>query len=96
MSKVAELVEAEDWDQLITIALNARALAGEGKFCECNDPAVTGVDLMCGDCLRENREQIKKRTQWMADPHPFESYARAPFMCRRCSMWEDDPRHTDA
>ena len=81
------------------MALGARFAAEEGRYCECVEPSLHGRDLMCGNCLLENRAQIASLEKAMREPHAFEpdpredSAAARLGMCRLCSHWYEDPRH---
>lgn len=83
------------------MALGARFAAEEGRYCECEEPALHGRDLMCGHCLLENLGQHEQLERMMREPHPFESHpdersaAARLGMCRLCSGWLDDPRHVE-
>jgi len=81
------------------MALGARFKAERGEFCECEEPELVGLDLMCGKCLCENREQIAKRERAINEPHNFvprgESGIMARF-CKVCARFDDDWRHDPA
>jgi hypothetical protein len=71
-------------------------LAEDGRYCECAEPVLHGFDLMCGECLLENRDQIAKREARIRAPHTFEPMTDLPYMCAVCAGWEDDQRHGEA
>lgn len=54
MSRADEIIQSGDVNAILSMALGA-AFSDEG--CECDEPALTGVDLMCGNCLREHQGQ---------------------------------------
>jgi hypothetical protein len=94
--RAQEIIERGDPREIIAVGLRARSQAEEGLYCECDEPILTGRDLMCGACLRENQTQIGKRTREIREPHAFEPRGQTGIkakMCRVCSHWEDDPRH---
>lgn len=84
-----------DTERLIGVAMRA---AFSDERCECEEPILTGLDLMCGRCLRENDAQYDKRTEAINSPHAFqtrpgdEALERLG-MCSFCSRWKDDPIH---
>jgi hypothetical protein len=88
--------ETGDYGLLIGVALNARFSAEDGRYCECAEPVLHGFDLMCGECLLENRDQIAKREARIRAPHTFEPMTDLPYMCAVCAGWEDDQRHGEA
>lgn len=99
MSKLDEIVARGDTREVLRAALGAWFAAHEGRYCECDEPSLRGLDLMCGECLLENRSQIEKRERAMREPHEFvsdpnpRSAAARLGMCRLCSGWRNDPRH---
>ncbi len=95
--KAQEIIDRGDPKEIIRVGLRARRQAEEGVFCECSEPILTGYDLMCGSCLRENQGQIERRTGRIRSSHAFEPSGDGEIrrkMCRICSGWEDDPRHS--
>lgn len=100
--RASEIIENGDVKQILGMALGARVAADEGRYCECAKPSVHGLDLMCGACLLENREQIVKRTHHIVDAHDFEEpdpndphHKALVFMdwCPRCTQPRDALRH---
>lgn len=86
-----EIIESGDTERLVAVGLRA---AFSDERCECAEPILTGLDLMCGHCLRENQGQIEKRTTALNSPHAFRPRERGlPEMCDFCSRWKDDPLH---
>lgn len=100
MSRASEIIARGNPEEILRMAMGARYAAWEGRFCECAEPSLHGLDLMCGECLLENQSQVEKRERAMREPHafqpdPLEDTAAARLgMCRLCAGWEDDPRHT--
>lgn len=91
--RAQEIIARGDPKEIIAMALGARFARDEGRFCDCESPSLHGFDLMCGNCLLENQEQIAKKTAHIRDPHPFEPRDKNPLMCDRCTMGMDHPRH---
>lgn len=69
----AALKPGADPMDIVSIAFGARLAADRGEFCHCEEPKLTGLDLMCGQCLRENEDQIAQREQKGREPHDFEA-----------------------
>lgn len=88
-----------DWPMAILgIGLRARLAADEdGRYCECADPLLTGLDLMCGACLFNNRDQEIRRLLSIYGAHEFELDTSSPTKIAmrwcKCTWPEDDPRH---
>jgi hypothetical protein len=97
--RAAEIIARGDPEEIVRMALGARFAAEDGRYCECEEPSLHGLDLMCGNCLLENESQIEARTKAMHEPHAFvpdpdpDSAAARTGMCRLCAGWRDDPRH---
>lgn len=97
VSRLSDIIASGNNARIIGIALHARSEADAGRYCECEQPALTGLDLMCGECLLENLSQREKKTVWIRAPHEFvpseNDSMRRMEMCGRCSGWLEDPRH---
>jgi hypothetical protein len=96
--RAAEIIASRDAEAILRMAMGARFAAEEGRFCECETPSLHGRDLMCGNCLLENEEQIERLEALIRGPHPFEldPRKRGSFRlgwCGICAMPKDDPRH---
>lgn len=94
------IVDAErtgEWLPVIGAAMKARTRAENGDFCRCETPIVHGLDLMCGRCLRQNKDQEIAKVAQMCGPHDFTLSDRPAGstlrMCGICAGWEDDVRH---
>lgn len=97
--KLTEALLALEGDEgagaLIGIALSARIAAGGGRYCECMDPEVEGLDLMCRACLLNNRDQERAKVRSFAHAHAFDpdmDLLNGAF-CKVCARSETDPRH---
>ena len=99
MSNLSDMMDRAkatgNWEPLIGVTMEARAEAEEGHYCECSDPQVTGLDLMCADCLLEVESQHEARQKAHDAPHAYVRMAggRDFGMCDFCTRWEDDPIH---
>ena len=96
--RASEIIAKGDPEAILKMAMGAWFAADEGRYCECDEPSLHGRDLMCGNCLLENRAQIEARTREINEPHAWvpserSDAARRLGMCGICSMWADDPRH---
>lgn len=101
MSRADEIIRRGDPMEILRMGLGARFAAEEGRFCECDEPALTGRDLMCGNCLLENEGQIARLEALIRGSHAFEdaregSGARRLDYCAVCAFPRDDPRHEKA
>lgn len=90
--------EAPGWPQaMLRLALGARSARQEGRRCECDEPLLTGDDLMCGRCLLENQGQELRVLDRILAPHPFaepDTPARQLLgWCATCNYPSDDVRH---
>lgn len=92
-SRASEIIERGDPAEILGMALGARCAAARGEFCECEQPDLVGDGLMCGHCLRENREQIERRERRSREPHAFTPREPSDEMCDICTRWRDDPIH---
>ena len=90
--RASEIIKRGDPEEILRMAFGARMAAESGEFCECEEPSVHGLDLMCGHCLYENQGQIERRERAMREPHEFQGRSGEQ-LCRLCAGWEDDPRH---
>lgn len=98
IDRAQEIIERGDPLEIIRVGLRARRKAEEGVFCECEAPILAAYDLMCGRCLLENQGQIERRTARIRSLHTFEPSGEGQIkreMCRICSGWKDDPRHSE-
>ena len=86
-------LDANDMGALIGIALRARGWADDGLFCECEEPRIEGLDLMCGACLLNNKDQERRRIVNFVRAHAFEPDDRTGWMCKRCIQPEEHGRH---
>lgn len=97
MTALDEIIARGDAGEIVRVALAARFAAWEGRFCICPEPALYGYDLMCGNCLLENQEQIDRRERRIRKPHAFvlsrRDAGRRLGWCDICTRPEDDPRH---
>lgn len=97
--RASEIIATGDPMKILSMAMEARFAAWDGRFCKCEQPSLHGLDLMCGNCLLENQSQVEKRERAMREPHEFvpdpdeKSAAARLGMCRLCAGWLDDPRH---
>lgn len=82
-----------DAGPLLGIAMRARIAAGNGDFCECNEPELTGADLMCEACLRNNRDQERRAVRRLVEHHDFVPGKVAGFFCKICVGPQEWPRH---
>ncbi len=80
---------------VIAIAMRARFAADEGRYCECDSPEVLGLDLMCGACLLNNKDQERARVRSIAHAHEFvpDADLMGGAFCKACVRLEDDSRH---
>ena len=107
MSRASEIIATGDMKRIIGMALDARLKANADVFCLCESPDLVGEDLMCGNCLLENRGQREAKERRMREPHAFVTYFPSGKsltardrehwegigMCAVCSYWRDDSRH---
>jgi len=97
MDQAQAIIERGDPVEIIRVGLRARSKAEEGCYCECVDPILAGRDLMCGRCLLENQDQVAARNAEIRSDHPFQPRGASGIkskMCRICTGWADDPRHS--
>lgn len=88
------LIDSGDYAALIKITLNANAKAAEGVFCQCAEPDVVGLDLMCGECYLEVESQREGRQRALREPHAYVVGRHDDIgMCDFCTRWKDDPIH---
>lgn len=104
-TRLDEIVRSGDAREILRVALAAREQAALGNYCSCAEPALHGRDLMCGTCLLENLDQVKRLEELIRGPHAFEprmprAGVYSPLAERFASQWcavcatrEDDPRH---
>ena len=95
VAALAALDNGEGAAAILAVALSARAAADEGRYCECAEPEVTGFDLMCAECLLNNRDQERARVRSFAHAHDFipdTAHFDGAF-CKVCIRIETDPRH---
>lgn len=81
---------------ILRVAAVARRLYEEGTVCECPEPILTGYDLMCSRCLRENVGQRDRAEARIRGPHEFVPLGDGPTksrFCKICVRPERDPRH---
>lgn len=96
--RASEIIASGDTEAVLKMALGAWFAATEGRYCECIEPSLHGHDLMCGNCLLENKGQIEAANRRIREPHQWEepregSAARRLGWCRICTRPADDPRH---
>lgn len=91
--RLDRIVAADDWRELAIASLCARVAADEGRYCQCAQPSVTGLDLMCGECLLQNRDQEIKRLHSIVDAHEFIPGKLRGLMCKICTQTVQEPRH---
>lgn len=103
MSKASEIIDQGDPHEIIRMALGAWFAAEEGRYCMCEEPELAGLNLMCGNCLLENRGQRALRTRRLREPHrhiydpnrihfpdhPVGKYG----VCELCAYFADNERH---
>lgn len=91
---IEQLRSGENPGAIIGIALRARMDADEhGIYCECAQPEVEGDDLLCGECLHNNRVQELKLLYRYYGPHDFVPGKLGGHMCAVCVYPETEPRH---
>lgn len=73
--------------------MGARIAADEGRYCECEHPSLTGLDLMCGHCLLQNRGQEIRRIHRSVDVHGHVPGKLRGYMCAVCARGPDEARH---
>lgn len=96
--RASKIIASGDAEAILKMAMGAWFAADEGRFCECEEPSLYGYDLMCGNCLLENQQQIERRTALIRGPHAFEPNPRlrnSDYWCAICSMPKVDPRHDE-
>jgi hypothetical protein len=94
--KLAKALAASDsgeWGPVLGIAMRARSAADRGEFCECPEPLLVGADLMCGACLRNNRDQERAAVDRLVRAHDFVPGKLGGLMCKVCTMGRSAPRH---
>ncbi len=94
--RLEEILLGGDAREIIQLSLNARIKADNGEWCTCAKPSLRGLDLLCGHCLLQNKDQERAKVRSMVAPHEFEPRGTRgirEFMCVVCSRWKDDPRH---
>lgn len=80
--------------RLLGIALRARGAADKGRYCECAEPLTAGLDLMCGACLLNNKDQERRRVIDFVRAHDFVAGEHGSgWICERCTLFEDHERH---
>lgn len=81
--RAAEIIESGSVGEILKMALNARAAVDEGRYCECDQPVLSGDALMCGGCLLRNRTQeIRRVHQIRGCPWFRAREAPWPYVCR--------------
>lgn len=93
MSRAADVIASGDIRAILKMALDSRAAADEGRYCECIEPDLTGAGLMCPQCLLRNKDQERASVTRIVEAHDFVPHEKVEFMCAVCSMWQDSPRH---
>lgn len=91
--RLTELAEAGDMVGILGAALNAWLAAKEGRYCECEHPVLVGPDLMCGQCLLQNKDQEIARVHRSVDAHEFVPGKLRGLMCAVCTREREEPRH---
>lgn len=92
-SKAEQIIETSDLRAIIRMAMGARIAADEGRYCECAEPSLRGMDLMCGACLLNNRGQEIRRIHRSVDAHGHVPGKLGGYMCATCTQGPNDPRH---
>ena len=46
MSRASEIIERGDPMEILRMAMGARFAAEEGRFCECIEPSLVGLDIL--------------------------------------------------
>src|SRR5216684_3532919 len=89
------LTEAEHgtYGPVLGIAIRARASSDRGEYCECVEPDLVGRGLMCGACLRNNRDQERAAVDRLVQAHDFVPGKLGGLMCAVCTMGQEVPRH---
>ncbi len=83
--------------EALRLALASRAAVDEGRYCNCDDPKLRGVALMCFRCNLRNKDQELARIHLMIDSHDF--HPKDPTdefwreWCVFCMRPKDHPRH---
>lgn len=90
---LAALDNGEGAAAILAVALSARAAADEGRYCECAEPEVTGFDLLCAECLLNNKDQERARVRSFTHAHEFVPGKLGGAFCKVCVRLETDPRH---
>lgn len=96
--RASEIIASGEAEAILGMAMGAWFAADEGRYCECAEPSLHGRDLMCGNCLLENRGQIESANRRIREPHAWEparegSGAARLGWCGVCTRPKDDPRH---
>lgn len=92
-SALAALDNGEGAAAIFAVALSARAAADEGRYCECAEPEVAGLDLMCAECLLNNKDQERALVRSFTHAHKFVPGKLGGAFCKVCVQLETDPRH---
>lgn len=78
--------------EALRVAFESRDRVERGIYCECAEPDLHGVALMCFRCECRNRGQEIRRIHLSIDAHDFEQGSIEGW-CALCVRPEDDPRH---
>lgn len=91
--RLAELLATGGIRKVLAAALKARIAADSGRYCECAEPVLCGLDLLCSQCLLQNRDQEIKRIHRIVDAHEFVPGKLRGLMCATCTRAREEPRH---
>lgn len=91
---LGRLKSDDDAGPLLSIVAGSILAADRGEYCECTEPDVVVDGLMCGACLRRNKEQERKAVRRIAWAHDF-VLDESSFMgwCSICTMPATADRH---
>lgn len=93
MSEIEDAIASEDWGTAMRLAFKCREARAEGRYCECSEPDVAGVSLMCAKCGLSNKDQERKACDVICKAHDFVPGALEGLLCKQCTMSADAPRH---